>query len=107
MANPELTNKPVRIRRRPKAIRKRTSSRRERGTWDYNKSASWHEHAGKIVNLGIEIRALECRSILLIDVIAPGSTKTPPASRINLYAGKSIDRAVLKRVGRARCNVLG
>src|SRR5438552_2390522 len=107
MANPELTNEPVRIRRRSKSGWERSGSRRERGAWDYNNSTSWYVDVTKIVNRRIEIPTLEHRFVLLIDVIAPGSAKTPPASRINLYTCESIDRAVLKRVRRPRSNVLG
>src|SRR6266480_7165036 len=109
MANPELTNKPVRIRRRSKSGWERSGCRRERGGSNRYRSTGPSDYgdARKIVNGRVEIRTVEHRFVLLIDVIAPGSAKTPPASRINLYTCESIDRAVLKRVRRPRSNVLG
>src|SRR5687767_3629797 len=107
MANPELRDEAIRVIRRRKAGRE-TANRRGPSRRRNNRGSlrAYRIDVRNLTNVSVEVRTFESRTILLIKVHAVRQAETKPASRINLDAGESIDRAVLKRVRRTATGIL-
>src|SRR5687768_3606255 len=107
MTNPELTNKPVRVIGRPEANRERARGSRYRGGRDYLYAlGAYRINTGQWIDRDGDVTSFERRFVLLVNVVAPGRAKTPPAPRENLHTRKHFNWTVLKRVRRSRTDIL-